>query len=242
MTYGDYKGYKSINFEVGGRNSIIILPENPLPGNPWIWRAEFLGAFDSVDMELVRRGWHLAYHQVSNMYGCPESLEMMKEFYDVAVKYYNLNRRPVIFGFSRGGLYTVNFANKYPGCVSTLYLDAPVTDIKSWPGGKGVGYGAEHEWKECLGWYKLDEESAKTFKGNPNDYAENIAKYGIPVVIVAGDSDKVVPYVENGAIFYDIFSKYSDKIQTIVKPGCDHHPHSLEDPTPVVNFIEKYAL
>ena len=29
-------------------------------------------------------------------------------------------------------------------------------------------------------------------------------------------------------------------ILLIVKPGCDHHPHSLSDPAPVVDFIEKH--
>lgn len=240
MTIGDYKGYKSFNFEVDGRNSILICPENPLPGNPWIWRAEFLGAFDSVDMELVRRGWHLAYHQVSDMYGCPESIEMMKKFFDYAVSEFSLEHRTILFGFSRGGLYSVNFAHTYPECVSVLYLDAPVTDVTSWPGGLGDGCGSPGEWQDCMRLYGLTAETCKDFRGNPNDYAEDIAKAGIPVIIVAGDSDRVVPYHENGAIFYDRFSKISDKIQTIVKPGCDHHPHSLTDPAPVVDFIEKF--
>ena len=26
-------------------------------------------------------------------------------------------------------------------------------------------------------------------------------------------------------------------VEIILKPGCDHHPHSLEEPEPVVDFI-----
>ena len=31
-------------------------------------------------------------------------------------------------------------------------------------------------------------------------------------------------------------------IRVIHKPGIGHHPHGLDDPTPVVDFILKYAV
>ena len=31
------------------------------------------------------------------------------------------------------------------------------------------------------------------------------------------------------------------EIVLIVKPGGKHHPHSLKDPTPIVDFILKHA-
>ena len=32
------------------------------------------------------------------------------------------------------------------------------------------------------------------------------------------------------------------KIEVIVKPGVDHHPHSLKDPKPIVDFLMNNAL
>lgn len=29
-------------------------------------------------------------------------------------------------------------------------------------------------------------------------------------------------------------------VEVILKPGCDHHPHSLEQPEAVVDFIKRY--
>ena len=31
------------------------------------------------------------------------------------------------------------------------------------------------------------------------------------------------------------------EIVVIAKPNCDHHPHSLTDPTPIVEFVLKHT-
>jgi len=33
------------DFKVGDLASIVVVPEKPLPGRPWVWRGEFFGAF-----------------------------------------------------------------------------------------------------------------------------------------------------------------------------------------------------
>ena len=241
-TVSEWNGYKKIDFVIDGRESFIVCPKKPLPGNPWVWRTEFFSAFNYPDMALLEKGWHLAYHCASNMYGCPEAVEMFKSFYDAAVNDFEMNPRPALFGFSRGGLYATNFALKYPECAGMLYLDAPVLDILSWPGGKGKGCGEPACWEECKNWYKLTEETAADFKGNPLDSAEKIAELKIPVLLVCGAVDKVVPYDENGKLFYDRVKKAGGIIQQIIKPDCDHHPHSLFEPAPIVSFVESTLL
>ena len=74
------------------------------------------------------------------------------------------------------------------------------------------------------------------------DKAETVAKAGIPIIIVAGGVDKVVPYAENSAVLKDKYEKLGGNIKVIVKPLVDHHPHSLEDPTPVVEFIMENCI
>ena len=238
-TVGEWNGHRQILFAVGGRDSFIVCPDKPLPGNPWVWRTEFFGAFDFADRALLDKGWHLAYHRVSGKYGCPESILMMREFYETAVSEYALDPKPVLFGFSRGGLYAVNFALAYPGACGALYLDAPVLDIRSWPGGKGVGLGEPLLWEACKQVYGLTEESAMDFHGNPLDHAEECAAAGIPILLICGALDRHVPYAENGRPFFCRVKAAGGMIEQIVKPDCDHHPHSLPDPAPIVDFIEK---
>lgn len=233
-----FEGYKVHTFTVNGRDSIIVCPKEAKEGNLWIWKTEFFEAFNYAERQLLDEGFFLAYHCVSDKYGCPESVEMMKEFYDKAVNEYGLNPKPTLFGFSRGDLYACNFTLSYPDCVGMLYLDAPVLDIRSWPGGKGIGCGESTCWEECKACYGLDEESAKKFDKNPLDRAEELAKTGIPMLITCGAVDKVVPYIENGKPFYSRVKNAGGKIARIVKPYCDHHPHSLYAPTPICEYVK----
>ena len=59
-------------------------------------------------------------------------------------------------------------------------------------------------------------------------------------MLVAGGADTAVPYHENGMILHKEYTMRGGTIRTIVKPDCEHHPHSLEDPTPVVEMIEAF--
>ena len=234
----EWNGYMKIGFTVGGRESFLICPGRAAPGMPWVWRCEFFGAFDAADRVLLRQGWHIAYHRVSDMYGCPESVKMMHEFQTEVCEQFGLARQAVLFGFSRGGMYAVNYAAKYPYEAAALYLDAPVMDIASWPCGKG---GNEACAEECLSIYGLTRETLADFRGNPLDKAEIIAAERIPVILVAGGADRTVPWDENGALFDARVRAADGVIETIVKPDCDHHPHSLEDPRPITDFIAAHT-
>lgn len=236
-----WNGYRQLLFECCGHESLVVIPHQPRPDRKWIWRAEFFGAFDMADRALLERGWYLAYHRVSNQYGCPESIAQFHKFQTIITQDFHLAPKAVLFGFSRGGLYAVNYAASYPQCVSALYLDAPVTDIRSWPGGKGVGEGDPGCWQECLNCYGLTEETAAGFEQNPIDRLQPLAEAGIPILLVAGDSDTVVPYAENGAILEQRYRELNGKITVIHKPGIGHHPHSLENPAPIVDWILEMA-
>ncbi len=233
---GCWKGFKSFEFKVGNRKGMIISPKTAADGMPWIWRTEFLGAFDQADIAMLEKGWHLGYVKVSDMYGCPEAVERMHEYFLFVTREFNLNKKTVLFGFSRGGLYAVNYALKYKDEVSVLYLDAPVLDMRSWPGGKGRSEGSPECWNQCLECYHI-EDMPEDYILNPINRLKELAKTNIPVICVVGDSDETVPYEENTLIMEQIYKKLGKKITVIVKKGVGHHPHSLEDPLPVVSFI-----
>jgi acetyl esterase/lipase len=220
--------------------TIIVSPEKAAPQKPWVWRAEFFGSFATADLALVQRGWHLAYCSLSDMYGAPAAIEAMKRFHTWCVRERGFSPKPAIFGFSRGGLYTVNYACAHPEDNCCLYLDAPVLDIRYWPGGFGRYPAQEKEWNQCKEVYGLTGEAAKTFDQSPLNRAEALAKKNIPVILVAGDADEGVYYPENGGEFAARYRKAGGAIEVILKPGCGHHPHSLEDPSPIVDFILKY--
>jgi hypothetical protein len=51
----------------------------------------------------------------------------------------------------------------------------------------------------------------------------------------------VVPIEENAAIAEERYRKLGGTVELIRKPGVGHHPHGLDDPSPVVAFIERHS-
>ena len=233
----EWEGHRRRDFKLDGYDCILVEPRTVFPGKPWVWRAEFFGAFDYVDRNLLEQGWHIAYIMISDMYGCPESVDIMEKFYRYMTENEGLSLRVDLFGFSRGGLYAVNYAARNPQTISTLYLDAPVMDITSWPGGYGASERYTKEWEECREVYHLTDENALEFRENPLDKMGKLLSAVVKIMLLAGAMDHVVPYKENGAKLAAYYEEHGGPIKVIVKPDCDHHPHSLEDPTPVVTYI-----
>ncbi len=138
-TVTQWNGFEKREFEVDGRKCLLIVPSKPSDKHPWIWRTEFFGHEPQADLALIRQGWHAAYIDVQNLYGAPKALDAMDRFYDHMTSERGLHKRVVLEGFSRGGLFSLNWAARNPDRVACLYNDAPVCDFKSWPGGKGKG-------------------------------------------------------------------------------------------------------
>ncbi|WP_179218747.1 GDSL-type esterase/lipase family protein [Saccharibacillus sp. O23] len=242
----DWNGFERTDYVLEGRSCSIVRPKRTAEGRPWIWRTEFFGHFPAADLELLRRGWHVAYAKLSDLYGSPVAAERMEEFRADAVRRFALDARPVLEGLSRGGLYAVRYAETYPRHTRAMYLDAPVADIASWPGGLGSGYGSPEEWLDCLAVYGIDV-SAKADEASIRREARQIAEEllagltvpaqaGIPILLVAGGQDEAVPLEENGELLERRYREAGGTIDKIVKPECGHHPHGLEDPEPIVRF------
>ena len=224
---------------VDGCPAVLVSPRQAAQGRPWIWRAEFFDAFPGVDLELLARGWHLAYLHVGNTFGCPEALAHWDPFYAQLTTDKGLAPRPVLEGLSRGGLYIYNWATCHPDQVCCLYGDAPVCDFKSWPGGRGRGPGSPADWQALLEGYHFNSEAeALAYKGNPVDDLAPLAAAGIPILHVYGDADETVPWEENTGVVRERYPALGGEITLMVKPGGKHHPHGLEDPTRIVEWIE----
>lgn len=213
-----------------GFEATVIRPENP--NGKWIWKTEFLYAFDKAEVALVQEGYTRVYYSISNKYGSYNAVRLMYKFYRFIVKELSLDKKCTLFGFSRGGLYAFNFALFYPDCVEKVYLDAPVLDMKTWPKKGSI------EYEQMLEEYGLNDDTLQTFKGNPIDNLEEFFALDIPLLIVAGGSDEVVPFPKNSGIVIEYCKNNSLPLQSIVKPDCKHHPHSLGDVAPIVRFVK----
>ena len=80
-----------------------------------------------------------------------------------------------------------------------------------------------------------------TTNSTPIDNLEVLVQAKIPIIHVVGDADEVVPVEENTNVVEERYKIYGGVYQVIRKPGGLHHPHSLDDPTPIVRFLSKYS-
>ena len=238
---GEFHGFDRFDFQNDGRNCIVVTPKEAAEGNPWIWRARFFGHEPQADITLLGKGYHIAYCDVSSLFGNPTAVGHWNSFYKFLTEKHQLSKKPSLEGMSRGGLIIYNWAAENPDKVSCIYGDAPVCDIRSWPGGKGKGKHSPNEWKQALAAYGITEKTLAEFKGSPIDRLEPIAKAKIPILHVVGVADPVVPVAENSAIIEERYKALGGSIEVISKPGVEHHPHSLKDPKPIVDFILKHT-
>jgi pimeloyl-ACP methyl ester carboxylesterase len=177
------------------------------------------------------------YCDVAELFGNDEALRTWDDFYLVLTKA-GLAPKAALEGFSRGGIYMYRWAASFPGRVACVYADAPVLDFKSWPGGKGKGQGNPELWEVFKADFGLKtEDEAMSFRGSPIDLADQIAGAGFPMLHVCGTADVTVPIEENTDLFERKIRTAGGEIAVIRKPGVGHHPHSLSNPQPIVDFI-----
>ncbi len=243
-TKSDWHGFTKYDFVVDGRTCYLVTPKTAAPGRPWIWRALFFGHEPQADIALLEQGFHLTYCDVSELYGSPTAVKHWDAFYKYATTELNLAPKMTLEGLSRGGLIIYNWAAANPEKVACIYGDAPVCDFKSWPAAKypkgpGMGKPRAAEWGTLLKAYGMTEAEALKFGGNPVDNLKPLAAAKIPLLHVVGDDDDVVPVSENTAIIEARYKELGGLIEVIHKPGVGHHPHSLKDPAPIVEFILK---
>jgi lysophospholipase L1-like esterase len=237
--YSSFHGYACADFTMNNRNCKIVKPKWTAPNHPWVWRSRIWGHEPQTDIALLERGYHIVYCDVVELFMNSEAINLWSRFYSM-VRKAGLAKKAVMEGMSRGGVYCYNWAAVNPDKVACVYVDNPVLDLKSWPGGKGIGPGSKNEWemfKKDFG-YKSDGE-AMSFHGSPVDKVAQIVRGKYPMLHVCGDDDEIVPMIENTIPFEAKVKALGGNITVIHKLGFKHHPHSLPNPTPIVDFIVK---
>lgn len=227
-------------FHDAERGRRVVVPKTAALGRPWVWRARFWGHEPQFDVAMLKRGWHIAFCDVGNLFGSPEAIANGNAFYHDLVTKHALSTAPVLEGMSRGGLFIYNWAAANADKVTAIYGDAPVMDFTSWPGGRQAGKtgpGAPAAWQTCLKAYGLTPEQALSYQQTPLNRLAPLATARIPIIHVVGDADEVVPVAENTTIAEHRYRALGGTFEVIHKPGIGHHPHSLKDPTPIVDFV-----
>lgn len=236
--------YKCENLQFEGHDGILVFPEEGTANGYLAVKTEYWGAFpQAIELPLLEKGFHLCYIKNDNRWGVNEDLDRKARFVRYVQAQYGLKDKCVPVGMSCGGLIAIKLAARYPELIKCLYLDAPVVNYMSCPCGFGIGNALSEDNSEILNALGLkDISQLLAYREMPLDKLPKLVEHKIPVVMVAGDSDQVVPYCENGVFLEKAYKDADVEIAVYIKPGCDHHPHGLTDSKAPLDFILKHCV
>jgi pimeloyl-ACP methyl ester carboxylesterase len=146
-----------------------------------------------------------------------------------------------LIGMSWGGFYSVRYASTHPDCVCAIYLDAPLLDFTT----LSKYNDRSGKWSRS-GLAKYYPFITDTYDGANDPYqsvnrAEPIAKAGIPMLILYGAKDDVVPPEKNCMKFAAAFEKAGGNLMIERRGPYGHHPHGVEpnEVQRLVNFFDR---
>lgn len=230
--------FRQLTFEFEGREAVLVLPSVEKNGH-WMLKTEYFLAFPQMEEELLKRGWCLAYLRNINRWGLDEDQDAKARFRDLLAREFGLLPRCVPVGMSCGGLHAVKLAARHPDMVELLYLDAPVINFLSFPFELGGRNHAGDAKQECLDALNLTWDDMLVYREHPLDKIPDLIRNRVPLVLVWGDSDDLVPFVENGYYVKKAYEKTDIPALYQCKAGVGHHPHGPKDMEAAIRFMEE---
>lgn len=231
---------RAVFMRIADRPAFVLMPERPKKGEPvpWVWYAPTLPSHPDPSHEWMFHQWlddgiAIAGVDVGESYGNPRGCWLYSALYETLVRDHGLAPRACLLPQSRGGLMLYNWADENPdkvACIGGIY---PVCNLQSWPGLA----------RACPAYGLTEAELAdKLDQHNPISRLEPLARAGVPILHLHGDSDRVVPLEANSAELASRYRALGGKIDLIVVPGkghqvCPEFFHRQE----LVDFVARHA-
>ncbi len=209
-------------FLVQDRPAFVLLPpeKEHLTPQPWIMYAPTLAGYPDkhekwMHEQFLAAGVAVAGIDIGESYGSPRGRKLFTALYEELTKKRGFANRPCLLGRSRGGLWVTSWACDHPEQVAGIAGIYPVFDLRTYPGvaKAAPAYGL-----------KADELEARLSENNPIERVSLLAKPKVPVFIIHGDDDKIVPIKENSA---ELAARYEaagakDAVTLLVAKGQGH--------------------
>ena len=105
----------------GKRRCVVIVPKKAAAGYPWSWRGCYWNHQPQTEVELLNRGFHVAYV-------APDSGRQGKawdRWYEFLTETHGMSKKPAFIGMSKGGVNEFNWGVANPDKVACIYADNP---------------------------------------------------------------------------------------------------------------------
>jgi pimeloyl-ACP methyl ester carboxylesterase len=110
-----------VSLKDGKRRCVVVVPRKAAPSNPWSWRACYWDHQPQIEVELLRRGFHIAFV-------APDPGRQGKAWdlwYKFLTENHGLAKKTVFIGMSKGGVNEFNWSVVNPDKVACIYADNP---------------------------------------------------------------------------------------------------------------------
>ncbi len=227
-------------FEVDGHKAFVYAAPKPAEGKPWLWYAPTLNGVSLFGRKmyfeaLMKAGIGIAGYDLGEVRGAPASTAKFTLFYEAMVKR-GYSSKPILLGQSRGGMMTLAWAFRNPEKVRAWVGIYPVCNLTSWP--------LKNSKVQTLADFAMSEEelNAKLGEFNPVDNLKGLLANKVPMFVVHGDSDVVVPYELNSGLLKERYLAGGGQIEVKVVPGEGHKVGpSFFECQELVDFVLKQA-
>jgi predicted esterase len=206
-------------FEINTHTAYLYPALKPAKGNPWVWYAPTLKGLSLAQRKMyyegfLRAGITLAGFDLGEVRGSPASTAQFTLFYDEMIKR-NYSPKPILLGQSRGGLMMLAWATRHPDKTQAFVGIYPVCNLADWP---------MKNKPTLLADYNLTEPEllARLKEFNPIDNLQGLLSNKVPIFIVHGDADKLVPYDQNSRLLKDRYESAGGSITVKLIPNEGH--------------------
>ena len=208
-------------FVVRGRTAFVILPPVKAAGRPipWVWYAPTLPNLPGVEEKwmferFTQAGLAVAGIDVGESYGSPDGRALYSALHEELTQRRGFAPKAVLLGRSRGGLMALSWAVENADKVAGFAGVYPVCNVASYPG-LARACGAYHLTAEGL--------AAQLTEHNPIDRLAALAKARVPLFVIHGDVDTVVPLEANSGELRKRYEALGGKMQLIIPHGQGHN-------------------
>ncbi len=227
-------------FEIDGHKAFVYAAPKPAAGKPWLWYAPTLGGVSLFGRKMyfeafMKAGIGIAGYDLGEVRGAPASTAKFTLFYEEMVKR-GYSAKPILLGQSRGGMMTLAWAFRNPDKVRAWVGIYPVCNLASWP--------LKNSKVQTLADFGMSEEElvAKLSEFNPVDHLKGLIDNKVPMFVVHGDTDVVVPYEVNTGLLKERYAAGGGQIRVKVIPGEGHKVGpSFFECQELVDFVLKHA-
>lgn len=223
-----WNGYECEEFEFDSKKAVIVFSKERVENGNWLLKTEYWGAYPQVEIEMLKRGFCVAYVENETRFATESDCKRKAEFVKFVSEKYSLRDKCIPVGYSCGGAHAVNFAGYYPECVCCLFIDAPVLNFCDFPG-KLNDEKCESVWKnEFVAAYPgITRAKLFDFPNHPINRTAVLKEHKIPIILMYGTEDQTINYDRHGRLLELEYADSPELLTVIPRPFQGHHPHGM---------------